>query len=384
MPVADARPLWSIEASYDGAMTEHEALRDVDVLVIGAGQAGLAAAYWLTRVPGLRVLVVDRAPLGQSWLDRWDSLTLFTPRRFSRLPGLAFPAGPGRCPSRTEMADYLATYAAHFSLPVETGVQVRRLTREQDRFTAQTSAGLIRAGHVVLATGPFHLPVVPAAGDDLAPEVHQLHSYDYRRPTDVPAGGVLVVGGGNSAAQLAVELARTHRVVVASPGPPWFLPEDLLGISMYWWTYLTGILNASSGAWISRYIRNRGDAVVGVQLRTLVRRGRVRLEPHRVVAAQGTQVVLEDGTHLPVTSVLWCTGFRPDTSWLDVPGAVDTDGQPLHEGGVSPVPGLHWMGLPWQTRLNSSIIDGVDRDARQLADRVAASPLGTSSVRLGA
>lgn len=357
-------------------MTDHDGPRDVDVLVIGAGQAGLGTAYWLTRIPDLVVLVVDRAPLGQTWLDRWDSLTLFTPRRFSSLPGLAFPDGPGRCPSRTEMASYLVAYAARFALPVETGVQVHRLTTVPGGFSAETSAGTIRARQVVLATGPFHLPFVPAAGADLDPEVVQLHSYHYHRPADVPAGDVLVVGGGNSAAQLAVELARTHRVTVASPGPPWFLPEDLLGVSMYWWTYLSGILNASSGAWISRYIRGRGDAVVGTQLRTLVRRGQVRLEPHRVVSARGAQVTLADGTVLPVTNVLWCTGFRPDTSWLDVAGAVGTDGSPQHQDGVSPVPGLHWMGLPWQTRLNSSIINGVDRDARQVADRVAAALAG--------
>ena len=183
-----------------------------------------------------------------------------------------------------------------------------------------------------------------------------------------------MVGGGNSAAQLAVELARTHRVSVASPAPPWFLPEDVLGISMYWWTYLTRILNAPAQAWISRYIRRRGDAVVGTELRELIRRGDVALHPHRVVSGDGHRVGFADGTSLEVSSVLWCTGFRPDTSWVQVDGALDEDGTPLHERGASPVPGLHWMGLPWQTRLNSSIIDGVDRDAREVAHRVASAP----------
>ena len=283
--------------------------REVDVLVVGAGQAGLGTAYWLAREPSLRVLVVDGAPVGQSWRDRWDSLVLFTPRRFSGLPGRRFPRGPGRCPSRLEMADYLVAYAS--GLDVETGVRVLQLDQDGDGFVATTSTGQVRARHVVLATGPFHLPHVPSVAAGLDPEVAQLHSYDYRRPSQLPAGEVLVVGGGNSAAQLAVELSATHPVSVATPGPPWFLPEDVAGISMYWWTYLTGVLNAGADARVSRYVRGRGDAVVGTQLRSLVREGRVRLHPHRVVGAQGRTVQLQDGTGLPVSSVLWCTGFRP-------------------------------------------------------------------------
>ena len=257
--------------------------RDVDVLVVGAGQAGLGVAQRLRDHPHLRVLVLDAQPVGQSWRERWDSLQLFTPRRFSALPGLRFPPGPTRSPSRLEMADYLERYATRFALPVRTGVQVRRLSRAPAGFCAHTSQGVVHARQVVLATGPFRLPFVPEASRGLDPGVVQLHSSAYQRPSDVPAGRVLVVGGGNSAAQLALELAETHDVSVASPGPPWFLPEDVLGISMYWWTLLTGVLNARADAWVSRYVRRRGDAIVGTQLHALVRQGRVRLLPHRVV-----------------------------------------------------------------------------------------------------
>ena len=344
----------------------------VDVLVVGAGQAGLGAAQQLSG-SGLRVLVVDRAPVGQSWLDRWDSLELFTPRRFSALPGLPFPPGPTRCPTRTEMAGYLRRYVVHQALDVRTGVAVQRLSGGPGDFTAQTSAGAVRARHVVLATGPFHRPYVPDAAARLGPDVHQLHSYDYRRPEDVPPGAVLVVGGGNSAAQLAVELARTHDVTVAAPGRPWFLPVRLLGVDLYWWSYLSGVLNADRDARASRYVRRRGDAIVGRELEALIADGTVRLLPHRVVDAERGSVLLADGTGVAVQAVLWCTGFRPDTGWIDVPGALEADGSPRHHRGASPVEGLHWMGLPWQTRLNSSIIDGVHRDARALARRVRAA-----------
>jgi putative flavoprotein involved in K+ transport len=345
---------------------------EVDVLVVGAGQAGLGAAQQLSADPALRVLVVDRAPVGQSWLDRWDSLVLFTPRRFSGLPGLPFPSGSTRCPTRTEMAAYLRQYVAHHGLDVRSGVTVQRLSGGPRTFTVETSAGAVRLEHVVLATGPFHRPHVPAAAERLGADVVQLHSHDYRRPADLPPGEVLVVGGGNSAAQLAVELAATHAVTVAAPGEPWFLPVSLLGVDLYWWTFLTGVLNADRDAQASRYVRSRGDAIVGRELRNLVEAGTVRLLPHRVVDADAHAVRLSDGTELAVTTVLWCTGFRPDTGWIQVPGALEADGAPRHDRGASPVDGLHWMGLPWQTRLNSSIIDGVHRDARALARRVRA------------
>ena len=349
---------------------------DVDVLVVGAGQAGLGAAYWLTRAPALRVLVVDRAEVGQSWVDRWDSLVLFTPRRFSRLPGLPFPAGPTRCPTRLEMAAYLRAYAERLELPVCTGVEVRRLALADTGFAAETPHGTVRARQVVLAGGPFARPHVPAAAAGLSAQVHQLHSSEYRSPRDVPPGDVLVVGGGNSAAQLAVELAATHRVTVAAPRPPWYLPTSLLGVDLYWWTALTGVLSADRDSRVARSVRRRGDAVVGTQLRDLDRAGRLTVVPSRVVAAAGDRVTLADGTIHRVSCVLWCTGSRPETSWLDVPGAVDAGGAPLHTAGASPVPGLHWMGLPWQARLDSSIVHGVDRDARALARRVRAAAAG--------
>jgi putative flavoprotein involved in K+ transport len=344
--------------------------RDVDVLVVGAGQAGLGTAYRLLHRTDLRVLVVDASPVGQSWLDRWDTLQLFTPRRFSSLPGMPFPDGKTRSPSRTEMARYLRSYVEKFSLPVETGTAVHRLVRSSGAFGADTTGGVIRARQVVVASGPFRRPNVPDAAARLDASVVQLHSFSYRRQADVPPGDVLVVGGGNSAAQLAIELAETHRVTLASPGSLWFLPEDVLGVSMYWWTLLTGVLNAGSGAWISRYVRRRGDAIVGTQLRRLIATGRIDHRPHRVVGGSGRLVELADGSVLPAETVLWCTGFRPDTDWIDIPGAIDEVGAPLHHGGASPVPGLHWMGLPWQTRLNSSIIDGVDRDAELTVQRI--------------
>lgn len=339
------------------------------MLIIGAGQAGLGVAYWLRRANRIEVQVIDRAAVGSSWLARWDSLRLFTPRRFSGLPGMRFPAGEG-LPGKDEVARYLRSYIDRFGLPVETGQEVRRLSWDGDVFRAETSFSIIRAHQVVLAAGPFTHPYLPVACRDLDENVFQLHSAAYRRPADVPDGPVVVIGGGNSAAQLALELADARQVVMVSPRAPWFLPERVLGADLYWWLYLSGTLNARAASPASRYVRRRGDAIVGTDLRRQIQAGRVRLITGRVTAARGRNLILADGVHVPTERVLWCTGFRPALTWIDVNGALDMSGLPVHSRGASPVPGLHWMGLPWQTRLNSSIIDGVDRDAHATAKRI--------------
>lgn len=352
--------------------------RAVEVLIVGAGQAGLGTGYWLSRRTSASFLIVDAAPQpGQSWCDRWDSLTLFTPRRFSALPGLRFPKGKARYPTKSEMQAYLAEYVRRFDLPVQLDTRIESVEpADGGGFVARTSRGTISARHVVVATGPFSRPALPAAADGLDAEVHQLHSSDYKQPSDITTGDVLVVGGGNSAAQLAVELAASHRVTVAAPQPLWYLPQEILGISLYWWIYATGILNAGSDSSVGRYVRQRGDAIIGRQLAHLVDDGTVRLLLSPVVAGRDRALTLADGTRLTPSTVLWCTGFRPSYPWLGVPGALDADGAPRHQAGASPVPGLSWMGLPWQTRLNSSIADGVDRDAQALVARL---PTSTSS-----
>lgn len=345
----------------------HPALPEsVEVLVVGGGQAGLGMGFRL-REAGIPVVIVDdRARVGDVWRDRWRSLVLFTPRRFAALPGRALPASTAYYPSKDEVADYLEQYAAAHELPVVTGARVSAVRREGDGFVAETSRGAVRARAVVIATGPFQYPRVPRVGAKLDDAIAQLHSSAYRAPEDLPLGRTAVVGGGNSAAQLAVELAATREVTMVAPAPPWFIPERVLGISVYWPLKLLGILGSPAESRISRYIHSRGDGILGTEAKRAASAGRLALRTSRVVDARPTALVLADGTELEVDAVLWATGFRTHYPFVQIDGALTEHGAPIQQEGVSPVPGLYWIGLPWQSRLDSSILHGIAADSRDL------------------
>ncbi|MHB1534993.1 MAG: flavin-containing monooxygenase [Acidimicrobiales bacterium] len=341
---------------------------DLDVLVVGAGQAGLALGRHLSDA-GIRFLIVDAGDrLGDSWRQRWDSLRLFTPSTYSTLPGMGYPRATERLPEKDTVADYLERYAQHFALPVRLRTRVDKLELDGDGFRAQAGGARFTARRVVIASGPFHTPHVPALASRLAPEVWQLHGAHYKKPADVPPGEVLVVGAGNTGAQLALELHRAGRnVTLAASRPPWFLPERILGLDLYSWLSATGILTADRDAWICRQVRRRAGAIIGTDLRKLLHTGEVALRP-RLSGAHGFTIDFADGSSQGVSSVLWATGYRPAWEWVAISGALDAAGAPVHKRGVSPIPGLAWLGLPWQSRLDSSLIHGVDHDARHLLD----------------
>ena len=306
----------------------------LDVLVVGAGQAGLALGHAL-RGTGLRVELLEAAPrVGESWRSRWDSLRLFTAAEYCSLPGLPFPAEPGSHPGREEVADHL------------------------------------RARQVVVAAGPHDRPRVPAFARDLADEVVQLHSASYRRPDDVPAGPVLVVGAGNSGLQIAAELAAAGREVTVAVGSrPRPVPQRPLGRELFWWLDRSGVLRLPTTTRLARRW-HAPELAVGTSWRRLREAG-IRLGG-RAVAASGTSVHLADGGPLEVATVLWATGHRPDLSWIEVPGAV-ADGTPVHRAGVSAVPGLAFLGLPWQRTRGSALLGFIGADAAWPARRLAAA-----------
>src|SRR5215204_7199093 len=222
-----------------------ESSRDLEVAVVGGGQAGLALGHSLRR-QGRRFVIFERGgSIAPAWRERWDSLTLFTPRRYSALPGLPFPGDPDDYPTRDEVIAYLEQYAVAFDLPIEFNSAVWSLRHEDDSFRIEAGGRDLVADHVVVATGPFQRPLTPALADELAPEVVQMHSAGYRRASDLPDGRVLVVGGGNTGFQIAKELSTSHAVELAIGSRQTPLPQKLLGRDLFWWLTKLGLLQKS-------------------------------------------------------------------------------------------------------------------------------------------
>jgi putative flavoprotein involved in K+ transport len=343
--------------------------QQLDVVVVGGSQAGLAMAWHLAQ-QGLRFVVLEAAPeLGNTWRSRWDSLKLFTPAQYDALPGMAFPAPADTYPTKDPVADYLQAYAAAFDLPVRLNAKVTELRRQEDgSFEAQTADATYRAGQVVVATGPFQVPFVPPPAAKLDPSVTQLHSADYRNPQALPDGPVLVVGGGNSGFQIAEELAATRTVDLSIATTYPMLPQRRLGRDLFWWLTRLGLLRVTVTSRVGQRMSRR-DFVIGTNRKRLERAG-VRFRP-RLVDAEGRTVRFADHRLLEdVGVVVWATGYRSDYAWIDIPGVV-REGHVVHRRGVTEVPGLYFLGLSWQYTRGSALLGFVNDDAAYLAEQIS-------------
>jgi putative flavoprotein involved in K+ transport len=340
-----------------------------DVAVVGGGQAGLAIGYVLGR-QGRRFAILERTDsIAPAWRERWDSLTLFTPRRYSALPGLAFPGDPDGYPTRDEVIAYLERFAETFELPVELNSEVMRIDRGGDgHFRLEIGGRTIAAEQVVVATGPFQTPYVPKLADKLSDDVFQTHAVGYRRPSDVPQGTVLVVGGGNTGFQIAKELSARHKVVLSIGSRQKPLPQRVLGRDLFWWLTKARILDKTAESRVGRKLSRR-DALIGSSPRELTKRFGVELKP-RLNDADGRTGRFKDGSELQVEAVIWATGYRPDYSWIKLP-IFDDKGRPHHRRGVTDVPGLYFLGLSWQHTRGSALIGWVKDDAEFIAEKIA-------------
>lgn len=359
-------------------MAETPRTERFDTIVIGGGQAGLSVGYHLAR-RGVPFVILDAgARVGDSWRQRWDSMRLFTPARHAGLDGMPFPAPPFSFPTKDEMGDYLEAYARRFDLPVRSGMRVERLSQMGERFVVVAGGRRMEANSVVVAMAHYQRPRVPPFACELDPRIVQLHSHQYRNQGQLGDGDVLVVGVGNSGAEIALESARAHTTWLAGSetGQMPFRIEGLAArvalVRFVLRILFHRVLSLATpiGRMARPKMLHRAAPLVRVKRSDLARAG-VRRVP-RVAGVRDGRPLLDDGRVLEVENVIWCTGFHSGFAWIDLP-LFGPDGEPRHEAGVvADAPGLYFVGLHFLYAFSSAMIHGVGRDAERIARLVAA------------
>jgi putative flavoprotein involved in K+ transport len=357
-------------------MNDRRGLEYVETIVVGGGQAGLSVGYHLAQHALPFVILEASERIGDSWRKRWDSLRLFTPARYDGLAGMPFPAPAYSFPTKDEMADYLESYASRMELPIRTGLRVDELSRNGSRFELTSGELRFEAENVVVAMASHQTPWMPPFATELDPDIVQLHAIGYRNPSQLRDGGVLVVGAGNSGAEIALDAASGH--------PTWLSGRDtghvpfriegtvarfiipiLFPIVFH---RLLTVMTPIGRKMRMRILSHHGMPLVRIKPRDIVAAGIGRVP--RVVGVQGGLPMLEDGRVLDVASVVWCTGFRTDFSWIDLP--IFEEGGPMHQRGViATEPGLYFVGLDFLYAASSGMVQGVGRDAEYVVEIIA-------------
>lgn len=348
-----------------------------ETLIIGGGQAGLSAGYHLSRLGRPFVILEAHERIGDVWRRRFDSLCLFTPARYDGLPGWPFPQDQWAFPTKDEVADYLEAYAERFELPVITGVAVDSLRKEGDRYVVQSGTRRFEADQVIVASGTFQQPIVPEFAGELDPQIRQMHSDDYRNPSQLQEGPVLVVGASHSGADIALEVASEHPTVLSGQVHgelPFRIdgrPARVIIRVMFFLACHVLTMKTPLGRKMRPEVRSHGGPLLRVKSPDLLAAGVERTDA-RVAGVRDGKPLLEDGRVLDVTNVVWCTGFGKDISWIEIPVAGD-DGWPEQDRGVATSsPGLYFVGLPFLHAFASMLIGGVGRDAERVAQHIAA------------
>jgi putative flavoprotein involved in K+ transport len=354
--------------------------RDIETVVIGGGQAGLSTGYHLAK-RGREFVILDAYErVGDNWRCHWDSLRLYSPALAECLPGMDFPAPRASYPTKDEMADFLEAYRAKFELPVRGGVRVSGVSREGDRYVVACADGSsYRCDNVVVATGTFgRTPSVPSFAGELNPAIRQLHSSDYKRPSQLRPGGVLVVGASHSGGDIALEAGSAgHPVVLSGPihgEVPFRIEKPIARVVFPVLFFLARhvlTLRTPIGRKMRPEVRAHGGPLIRVKKDDLAAVG-VEMAPERTVGVQSGRPVLDGGRVLDVTNVVWCTGFRQDFSWIRLPITGD-DGWPLERRGVVETsPGLYFAGLAFQYAFSSMLVGGAGRDAEYVVKHLDA------------
>jgi putative flavoprotein involved in K+ transport len=353
--------------------------RHFETVIIGGGQAGLSVAYHLARQNRSSVILDAHDRLGDSWRTRWDSLRVFTPAKYNGLPGMRFPAPSLSFPTKDEVADYMGSYAAKFQLQVRNGVSVDGVTRIASRFAVMSNAGAFEADNVVVATGACHTPKTPAFATGLNRRIVQLHSSAYKSPAQLMDGGVLVVGLGNSGAEISYDVCRSHRVWLSGT-PSGQLPVRhgpaaaalVLPLVRFLGMHVLTV-DTPVGRKVLPKMKKQAAPLIRLKVKDLEAAGIERVA--RVTGGRDGLPLLADGRTLEVDNVIWCTGFHSDFTWIRLPSAFGPDGQPIHyRGVVASEPGLYFAGLEHQYAAVSDVLPGIGRDAGYVARHIASRP----------
>lgn len=346
------------------ASSEHR----LDTVVVGGGQAGLAVGYYLKKQGRDFVILDAGGKVGDAWRGRWDSLSLFTPAAYNSLPGMPFPAPRNYYPSKDEMADYLEAYTGKFELPVLFGRRIDSLSHYDNGYVLSAGEERYVADNVVVATGPYHTPRIPDFAGQLDSSIFQIHSSDYRNVKQLPEGDVLVVGAGNSGAEISVELAACHRAYLSGRDTGW-APASLLRSRLFWWLIDRVTADTRLGQKAREFDRKMGTPLIGLRPKDITGAGVERVP--RVESVVDGKPKLADGRVLDVSGVVWATGFKPDFGWIELP-IFDKEGYPIHHRGMlDDALGLYFMGLPFQHTFASAVVGGVGKDARHIAGHLA-------------
>jgi putative flavoprotein involved in K+ transport len=354
--------------------------RHFRTIVIGAGQAGLAAGFYLKELNEDFLIIDEASEIGQSWHSRWDSLKLFTPDWYNGLPGMPFPKTKGKFPGKDAMGQYLRDYAAKYKLPIRLNTKVNRLSKDSAGFTLHIGNDYLTCTNAIVATGNFSIPRIPTLAAELNPAIRQIHSSDYRNPSQLPNGKILVVGAATSGLQIALDLATSGRLTYVAGLPPQQVPDFAVKyLSWFFLWFMTNVLTVKTklGRKTEHQIKREGKAapLINISLKQVLTAGVIHL-PRLETIMNGYPSFFnndrpDSGQPIEVDGIVWCTGYDRDLSWIDMDRVTDEQGYPLTNRGVATHQhGLYFMGMLFQYALASVMVGGVGRDARFVANHI--------------